>query len=323
MLATSARLLQLLTLLQSRRDWGGPELAVRLGVGTRTVRNDVGRLRELGYPVEASPGRTGGYRLAAGAALPPLLLDDDEACAVAVGLRSAVTGGVGGMEEASVQALTKLEQVLPARLRHRITRLAAAMVSVPAAGPTVPAETLTAIAGATHDRERLRFHYTAHDGTVTRRDAEPHRLVHAHRRWYLLAWDVDRADWRTYRVDRMELRTPNGPRFTPRDPPEPDVAGYVDRSVREAIWRYRARILLHAPLAAVAERVTPAMGTLVALDDATCEFRTGADTLPVLAVYLGFLDVDFEVLDPPELRDHLRVLGDRYVRAADAERRRP
>ena len=316
MLATSARLLQLLSLLQTRRDWSGHELAERLEVGPRTVRNDVRRLRELGYPVDAVPGRAGGYRLLAGATLPPLLLDDEEACAVAVGLRSAVGGSVGGMEEASVRALAKLEHVLPSRLRHRVARLAAAMVGVPGTGPTVSADVLTAIATAVHDRERLRFDYTTHDGESRRRDAEPHRLVHLGRRWYLLAWDVDRADWRTYRVDRMRLRTPNGPRFTPREPPEPDVGGYVARGAHEAVWRHHARVRLHAPLDALAERVTPAMGTLERIDDSTCEFRTGADTLPVLAVYLGFLDVDFDVLEPPELVDHLRVLAARYAHAA-------
>ncbi len=318
MLATSARLLQLLSLLQARRDWSGAELGARLEVGPRTVRNDVRRLRELGYPVEAAPGRTGGYRLGVGAALPPLLLDDDEACAVAVGLRSAVGGSVGGMEEASVRALAKLEHVLPSRLRHRVGRLAAAMVGVPGAGPTVDPDVLTAVAGAIHDRERLRFHYTDHDRQSSRRDSEPHRLVHVDRRWYLLAWDVVRSDWRTFRVDRMRLRTPNGPRFAPREPPEPDVGGYVARSAREAVWRHRARVRLHAPFDVLAERVTPAMGTLERVDDATCEFHTGADTLPVLAVYLGFLDVDFEVLEPPELVEHLRVLGVRYTRAAGA-----
>src|SRR5690606_12356477 len=190
-LATSARLLQLLTLLQTRRAWRGTDLAERLGVGTRTVRNDVARLRELGYPVESAAGRAGGYRLGAGATLPPLLLDDDEACAVAVGLRAGVVGGVLGMAEASVQALTKLDQVLPSRVRHRVARLAAAIEGVPAEGPPVAVEVLTAIAGATQDRQRLRFDYTTHDGAVTRRAAEPHRLVHVHRHWYLLAWDVD------------------------------------------------------------------------------------------------------------------------------------
>ncbi|OZM79305.1 YafY family protein [Pseudonocardia sp. MH-G8] len=316
MLPTSARLLRLLSLLQAHRDWTGPELARRLEVSTRTIRNDVERLRELGYPVDATTGRTGGYRLGAGAALPPLLLDDDEAVAVAVGLRSAASGTVGGIEETSVRALAKLEQVLPSRLRHRVRTLAQAVVPVPGAGPTVAAEVLTAIATAIRDHQRLRFDYADHGGAVTRRDTEPHRLVHTGRRWYLVAWDLDRDDWRTFRVDRTIPRIPTGPRFVPREPPDPDIAGYVTRGAGAAMWQHRARVRLHAPAAAVAGRITPAMGTLTPLDDAHCEFRTGADTLPVLAVYLGFLDVDFDVLDPPELVAHLRALGERYLRAA-------
>jgi predicted DNA-binding transcriptional regulator YafY len=316
MLPTSARLLRLLSLLQARREWTGPELARRLEVSARTVRNDVERLRELGYPVDATVGRSGGYRLGAGAQLPPLLLDDEEAVAVALGLRSAAGGTVGGIEETSVRALAKLEQVLPSRLRHRVTTLAQAVVPVPGTGPTVAAEVLTAIATAARDHQRLRFDYADHDGAASRRDAEPHRLVHTGRRWYLVAWDVDRAAWRTFRVDRMTPRIPTGPRFAPRDPPDPDLAAYVTRGTGAAMWQHRARIRLHASAAEVAGRITAAMGTVVPLDDGHCEFRTGADTLPVLATYLGFLGVDFDVLDPPELVAHVQALGERYLRAA-------
>src|ERR671930_1219625 len=216
MLETSARLLKLLSLLQARRDWTGAELASRLEVTTRTVRNDVERLRGLGYPVHASPGVGGGYRLGAGAALPPLLLDDEEAVAVVVGLRTAANGTVTGIEETSVRALTKLEQVLPSRLRHRIRAVHTATVSIPGTGPTVPTDVLTAIAAAIRGSERLRFDYASHNGTPSRRDVEPHRLVNWGRRWYLVAWDLGRADWRTFRVDRLTPRGVAGPGFAPR-----------------------------------------------------------------------------------------------------------
>src|SRR3954470_2906441 len=200
MLETSARLLRLISLLQARRDWTGPELAERLEVGVRTVRRDVDRLRRLGYPVQATPGVAGGYPLGVGASLPPLLLDEEEAVAVAVGLRTAVSGGVAGIEETSVRALAKLEQVLPGRLRRRVGALGAATVPYPATGPTVDPSTLATIAAACRDNERLRLRYRAHDGTASRRLLEPHRLVHTGRRWYLVAYDTDRADWRTFRV---------------------------------------------------------------------------------------------------------------------------
>lgn len=316
MLPTSARLLRLLGLLQGHRDRTGPQLAESLGVSARTVRNDVEKLRSLGYPVHSTTGVTGGYRLGPGAALPPLLLDDDEAVAVAVGLRSAAGGTVAGIEETSVRALVKLEQVLPSRLRHRVAALAGAVVALPGTGPAVDADVLTAIAGAIRGHERLRFDYADHDGAATRRDTEPHRLVHTGRRWYLVAWDLTREDWRTFRVDRISPKVPTGPRFAPRDPPDPDVARYVAHGTATALWRHHARVRLHAPIAAVRDRVTPSIGTLEALDDEHCVFTTGADTPAMLALYLGLLDVDFDVLDPPELREALEELGARYARAA-------
>ncbi|MFF5108432.1 helix-turn-helix transcriptional regulator [Streptosporangium sp. NPDC000509] len=314
MLETSARLLRLLSLLQSPRDWTGPQLAERLGVTTRTVRNDVERLRHLGYPVHATPGAAGGYRLGAGAALPPLLLDDEEAVAVAVGLRTAAGGTVAGIEETSLRALAKLEQVLPSRLRRRVDALQTAVVAVQNSGPTVDAEVLSILAGACRDRESLRFDYTGHDGTVTRRLTEPYRLVHMSRRWYLVAWDVERRDWRTFRADRIRPRTPTGPRFAPREPPGGDVVAYVQRGVGAALWRYRARVRLHAPAEAVAERLPPSV-LLEAVDENTCVIEAGADTLQMLTLYLGMLDVDFDVLDSPEFAAHLDTLINRYSRA--------
>ena len=234
MLDTSARLLRLLSLLQSRPDWTGPELAERLGVTTRTIRNDIGRLRELDYPVDARAGVAGGYRLGRGASLPPLLLDDEEAVAVAVGLRTAAGSAVSGIEDASVRALMKLQQVLPSRLRHR-TRAFEAAVQAPVPGPLVDAEVLTLLASACRDREVVRFDYRAHDGRSARRRTEPYRLVSHHRRWYLVAWDLDRDDWRTFRLDRVTPRTPTGPRFAPRPiPPDPEVIEQVRRVTGEA-----------------------------------------------------------------------------------------
>jgi predicted DNA-binding transcriptional regulator YafY len=317
MLVTSARLLRLLSLLQARRDWAGAELAERLGVSARTVRRDVERLRQLGYPVHAAPGTAGGYRLGAGAALPPLLLDDEEAVAVAVGLRTAASGGVvAGIEETSVRALVKLEQVLPSRLRHRLDALRVYTVTVPVVdpGPTVDVEVLTVIAGACRDHQQLRFDYRDRAGSGSFRTVEPHRLVCWGRRWYLLAWDIDRTGWRTFRVDRVQPRTPTGPRFVPRELPDADVAAYVMRGSWSATWRHHARVRLHAPAEAVAARVPPGVGLLEAVDQETCLLRTGAETLETLAVHLGMLGVDFEVSEPPELVDHIRTLADRYRR---------
>jgi predicted DNA-binding transcriptional regulator YafY len=311
---TSARLLKLLSLLQNRRDWSGAELAERLGVSQRTVRRDVDRLRELGYPVHAVQG-VAGYHLGAGAALPPLLLDDEEAVAVAVGLRTAAGGSVAGIEETSVRALAKLEQVLPSRLRHRVDALQSVVVPLTAGGATVAPETLTAIAAACRDRHRLRFDYEHRDGTASVRDAEPYRLVHTGRRWYLVAWDVERADWRTFRADRMRPRVPTGPRFTPRASPE-DAAAYVSQAVASAPYRYQARILMRAPIHLVAEEASPTAGRLEAVDEQTCVLHTGSNSLDELALYVALKGFDFEVLDPPELRDHLRGLAERLIRAA-------
>ncbi|WP_214102865.1 helix-turn-helix transcriptional regulator [Acrocarpospora catenulata] len=308
MLETSVRLLRLLALLQSRPDWPGPELAGRLEVTTRTVRNDVERLRLLGYQVHSTPGAAGGYRLGAGRALPPLVLDDEEAVAVAVSLHAAASGTVTGIEETSLRALAKLQQLLPSRLRHRIDAVRAATVSVAGRGPTVDAGTLALIAAAVRDHEQLRFDYRDRDGTAGPRTAEPHRLVYTGRRWYLLAWDTARADWRTFRADRIQPRTPNGPRFTPRQPPE-DAATHVLRGVGSTAWRHQARVRLHAPLDRLAEVLPPTAGLLH--EDGVLE--TGGDSLANLAAFLGTLNVPFTVLDPPELRELLHSLAVRYA----------
>ncbi|MFF5217067.1 helix-turn-helix transcriptional regulator [Micromonospora sp. NPDC000442] len=318
MLETSARLLRLLSLLQTPREWTGTELAQRLSVSTRTVRNDVERLRSLGYPVHGTRGAVGGYRLGAGAALPPLLLDDEEAVAVAVGLRTAAGGTITGVEETALRALTKLEQVLPTRLRRRVNALQRYAVSVPRddPGPRVSADTLSAIASACRDHERLRLDYRSHDGSESRREVEPYRLVNWGRRWYLVAYDLDRAGWRTFRVDRLDPRGPAGPRFIPRDLPE-EAVDQVRRGASSAAWRYRARVVVHTPAEQLAERINAAVGSITPVGDSRCVLDTGADSIEALAVHLGLLGFDFTVTEPAELVELVRELAHRYHRAVE------
>ncbi|MEU7789839.1 YafY family protein [Amycolatopsis sp. NPDC049159] len=306
---TPGRLLRLLSLLQMHRDWSGTDLAERLGVTTRTIRRDVGRLRELGYPVHAALGPIGGYRLGAGAELPPLLLDDDEAVAVVVGLHA---GGVSGLEEVSLRALTKVEQVLPSRLRHRVAALEASVLALPARGPAVAAEVLTAVSSAIRAAETLRFDYVSHDGRESRRTVEPHRLVSWGRRWYLVGWDTDRADWRTFRTDRLALRTPNGPRFGHREPPDGDLTAYLKRTMGREMWPLRARLKVHAPASELAGRVE---GELTPIDERTCRWELASESWDVVAFVVGMLDVPFEVESPPELAERLRALSARYAAA--------
>lgn len=307
MLETSARLLRLLGLLQTPRDWAGTELAQRLEVDVRTVRRDIQKLRDLGYPVHATAGAAG-YRLGAGTKLPPLLLDEEEAVAIAVGLRTAASGTVSGIQETSLRALAKLEQVLPSRVRHRVNVLHSVTVTVPATGSTVDPDVLTAVAGACRHNERIRFEYQSHDGAGSVRDVEPHRLVHTGRRWYLVGWDTDRRDWRTYRVDRIRPRIPTGPRFTPRQAPDVDLAGYLSRGVSTAPYRYHARITLYAPAETAAERIPPTVGVIEAVDQHTCLLRTGSNSLDEIAVYVALFGFRFRIDHPPELITHIRDL---------------
>jgi len=312
---TSARLLRLLSLLQGRRDWSGRQLADRLEVDVRTVRRDVERLRGLGYPVESSAGVGGGYRLGAGADLPPLLLDDEEAVAVAVGLRTAAGGTVAGIEESSLRALAKLEQVLPARLRHRVQTLGAATVPLTGPRPTVDPDLLTVVAAACRACEQLRFDYRDHGGATSRRTVEPYHLAHTGRLWYLVAWDLDRRDWRTFRADRIEPRPIPGDRFRPRPAPDGDMAAYVRRSLAVAPYQLTARVSFHAPAAVVAERISPAAGIVEPLDDQTCVVTYGGESVRTLGVFVGMVGVDFTVHEPPELVAHVAELADRYRRA--------
>jgi len=316
MLETSARLLKLLSLLQTHRDWSGADLADRLDVTVRTVRRDVERLRELGYPVHATQG-TAGYQLGAGASLPPLLLDDDEAVAVAVGLRTATSASVTGIEETSLRALAKLEQVLPSRLRHRVNTLNSATVRVGGStGPTVDPDTLMAIADACRRHERLRFDYTSPRGGDSTRTVEPHSLVSFGRNWYLVAWDPDRDDWRTFRVDRLTPRVPTGPRFAPRPPPEGDVGTYLSHQLSSRTWPFQATITLHEPAEAVTDRVWPGMGVIEAIDDHSCLLHLGADSTSSLVWMITSVDADFTLTSgPPGLAEALRAQGTRCLRA--------
>ena len=318
-MTTSSRLLTLLSLLQARRDWPGGELASRLEVSARTIRRDIERLRELGYPVESLTGPAGGYRLRAGTAMPPLLLDDDEAIAIAVGLRTAARASVTGIEETSVRALVKIEQVLPAHLRRRVRALQSATMTLPAGGPTVDPQSLTVIATACRDSECLRFGYHGRDGAASRREVEPHSLVNLGRRWYLVAWDRGRGDWRTFRLDRLTGPASTGVRTAARTLPAKDAAAYVSQSISATPHRYEARVTLHAPAAEVRRHMPAQWGTVEPLDERTCQYRTGDEDLDWLALRVALLGPEFEVHEPPELADHLRTLAGRLERAAARE----
>jgi predicted DNA-binding transcriptional regulator YafY len=313
---TASRLLKLLTLLQGRRDWPGNELADRLEVSGRTIRRDVERLRELGYPVESLSGPAGGYRLRAGSTMPPLLLDDEEAIAIAVGLRTAAGASVAGIEETAVRALVKLEQILPAHLRRRVAALGAATFTLPVSGPTVDPQHLTVIAAARRDRECLRFGYRSRVGADSRREVEPHALVNRGRRWYLLAWDRRREDWRTFRIDRLAKPASTGVRFTPRTLPAKDAAAYVEQSIKGAPNRFEALVTLHASAEEIASRLPTFAGAIEPIDARSCRYRTGDDDLRWLGLRIVMLGVDFEVHEPPELVEHLRGLALRLARAA-------
>ncbi|MFE9597516.1 helix-turn-helix transcriptional regulator [Streptomyces hokutonensis] len=315
---TPARLLQLLSLLQTPREWPGGELADRLGVSRRTVRRDIDRLRELGYPVQATLGADGGYRLVAGKAMPPLVLDDEEAVAIAVGLRAGAGHAVEGVDEASVRALAKLEQVLPSRLRHRVATLQAATTPLTSGdGASIAPETLTVMASTVAGRERLRFAYRAKDGTESRRVTEPYRLVSTGRRWYLVAYDLDREDWRTFRVDRVSEPFATGARFAPRELPTGSAAEYLRQSMYRQQESYEYTVTFAAPAGVVATRVPAWMGTPEPLDEHSCRLRaTTGDEVRWLAARLALLEFEFTVQEPAELVRCVRELGERLSRAA-------
>ncbi|WP_405147961.1 YafY family transcriptional regulator [Nocardia salmonicida] len=315
---TSARLLRLLALLQTRREWSGDELAERLEVSTRTVRRDIDKLRALDYPVRAVKGIDGGYHLEAGAQLPPLQLDDEEAVAMAIALRTASISGVSGIGETALSALVKLEQVLPARLRHRVHAMQVSTVQTPGrARVDVDPAVLSAIAAACRDRQRLRFDYRS-GGRESRRETEPHELVTWGSRWYLVAWDIDRDDWRTFRVDRMQPRIPVGPRFSPREIPGGDAAAHVANGVAQ-LWPYRAVVRLHVPADSEPARSAATYGTVEPIDADACRLEIGADNPRGLTFLLGALDTDFEIEHGPELVEHLHLLAARFTRATTPE----
>jgi predicted DNA-binding transcriptional regulator YafY len=323
---TSGRLLRLLSLLQVRRDWPGNALAQRLDVSPRTVRRDVDRLRDLGYPVRATKGPDGGYRLDAGAELPPLLFDDEQAVAVAVALQTA-TSSVTGIEEGALRALATVRQVMPARLRQRVDALRVTSVQRSGAErPTVDTEHLIAVGTAVRAMEVLRFDYAAPNWDAQTgpraeqpwqppRRTEPHHLVTWGGRWYLIAWDLERDDWRTFRVDRMTPKTPTGPRFSPRELPGGDVAAYIDASFRGVEWPCRGEFVLHAPAADIAAWVRR-QAVVEELSADRCRVLAGSWSWDRLAAWVGMFDVDLEIVGPQELKDAATRLADRYTAAA-------
>jgi len=314
---TAARMLALLGLLQARSDWSGAELAERLRVTDRTIRNDVDRLRGLGYPVDAVRGPGGRYRLGVGTKLPPLLLEEDEAVAVAIGLRAGTS--VQGIEETSARALAKLEHVLPHRLQRRVNALKDAVSAGPentgsnVDDPLVDPALLTEVAAAVRDHVELRFDYR--DG---RHQVEPYRLVSWQRRWFVVARDAGTDSWGPYRLDWMELRTPGGRRFTPQPLPGEDYTSFVLREVAFSGWLIHTRIAVDAPAEEVLARINPTVGVVESVDAGHCVLVTGGDSVEIIAVYIGMLGLDFHVTDPPALVEAVARVGDRYRRAVTA-----
>ncbi|WP_101790795.1 helix-turn-helix transcriptional regulator [Nonomuraea indica] len=309
---TTERVLTLLGLLQQRQVWTGPELADRLGVTPRTIRRDVERLRALGYPVHAGQGVGGGYRLGAGRDLPPLLLDDEEAIATAVSLLAGAGGAVAGAGDAALRALTKLDRVLPTRLRHEVRALSGAVESFGVARTPVDPEVLMTLARACRDEVEAGFDYPS-GGEVRRRRVEPYRLVASDRRWYLLAYDLDRDDWRSFRVDRMTDVSARAWRFRPRA--APDAATYVQESVASRVYPHQARFLVHAPADTVRAQVPASAAVVRQRGSERCEVVSGAGNLDFVLMHVLLLGHDFEVLDPPELGERCRALAERLLSA--------
>jgi predicted DNA-binding transcriptional regulator YafY len=302
-------------MLQVRREWAGAELRSALGVDVRTIRRDIDRLRQLGYVIDASAGPGGGYRLSAGSETPPLLLDDEEAVAVAVAL-GAAAGNLTGTQDVALRVLAKLDQLLPRRLRRKLTAIPTVTLSLIRPESTVNLKMLSAIAAACRDQLTLRFSYKDTAGRATRRLVEPMRLVHTGRRWYLAAWDVERGDWRTFRVDRIDAqsRPVQGMRFVPREPPE-DFATYVSRSITSSPYRHQARLLVEMPAAALRANLPAWLGLVEERNATSCVLTVGGDSLTSIAGMMVFVGVEFTVLEPPALSAVLRDVAGRLTRA--------
>ncbi|SEI17648.1 MULTISPECIES: YafY family protein [unclassified Leifsonia] len=318
MASTGSRALQLLSLLQTHRYWPGHELADRLGISPRTLRRDVERLRDLGYPVDATRGVAGGYQLAAGASLPPLVVDDDEAVALAVGLRTAAQSGISGVDEASVRALAKIVQVMPPRLRRRVDALRMTTLSTTLGpAPSADAGILTALAQACRDEERIEFAYVARDGQASTRTVEPHRLVSIERRWYLVAYDLTRFDWRSFRLDRIASPRPTGTRFRPRVLPAEDAAAYVRQSLHSVVEPVVVEAVVEAPL----ERVLDVLQRWADVEDqgdGSSRVRITADSAEWALFGLAAVDAPFRILGPNEALIAAADWGERFTRSAAA-----
>lgn len=318
---TSGRLLRLLELFQQRRDWGGAQLAERLGVSERTVRRDVGRLRELGYPVDARHGPDGGYRLTPGVSLPPLMFDADEAVAAVIALQALSSSGAEPVAGSSLRAVTKLARVLPHRLRRQVNALAEnAQHSEMAPGigrPPAPVgmQLLVSTALACHEHRRIVARYAGRDPVRT---LDPLGLVHAGRRWYLAAWDLNRGDWRTLRLDRLTDVVVTDRPATPREPPNPDLEVWVVDQIGAALRQRNASVQVVAPAAAVRHLIAPAWGVVESVDGTSCIVRCGADSLASIARWMLLLDADLTILDPPELAIEFSALAERAAQAAQS-----
>jgi predicted DNA-binding transcriptional regulator YafY len=318
---TSARMLRLLSLLQTHRYWPGGELSERLEVSARTLRRDIERLRELGYSVDAVRGVAGGYQLrAGGSSLPPLLLEDEEAVAIAVGLRTAAAGAVSGLEETSIQALTKVIGLMPPRLRRRMDAIQSQTDGVPwGGGPTIDAAVLTTLAQACRDDERVRFGYRTREGDAMDRSVEPHRLVSVGRRWYLVAWDLTRHDWRSFRLDRMTEASATGVRFRQRALPGGDAAEFVKSGLRNVPQRHHVSVRVHTGADAVRRQVGR-WGEVEELTSRSCRLRMDVDDLAWPMFVLAGLGAEFDIEGPPELVERTAAVGAAFSRAGAGSR---